>query len=65
MNKESVSEYVPSTLREVKLRDVPKAIVGTFARFVRNIVMTFFHSFQVGVERQRNTEYAEASVGIK
>ena len=42
MNKESVSEYVPSTLREVKLRDVPKAIVGTFARFVRNIVMTFF-----------------------
>ena len=30
MNKESVSEYVPSTFREVKLRDVPKAIVGTF-----------------------------------
>ena len=30
MNKDSVSEYVPSTFREVKLRDVPKAIVGTF-----------------------------------
>lgn len=28
MDKENGPGYIPSTLRDVKLRDVPKAIVG-------------------------------------